>query len=149
MSSTPQSPQRQALECLVQAFNRMDIDTIVSFRHEDCMRVILPASMGHRPQNNTTYRAQLEQLRPIFQNFRLTLHDIIEDVESRKICAHLNARADTAAGEYVNEYMWTLEFNEATKIIKWSEFVDTGVNRDFWPKLEQAMQSYRQSQTRD
>jgi len=53
---------------------------------------------------------------------------------------HLSARADTAAGEYVNEYMWTLEFDESgERIVGQKEFVDVGVNRDFWPKLQAAI----------
>lgn len=53
---------------------------------------------------------------------------------------YLRARADTLAGEYVNEYMWTLNFDDSeTKITRVDEFVDTVMNRDFWPKLKAAM----------
>ena len=38
----------------------------------------------------------------------------------------LSARADTAAGEYVNEYMWLLDFDESgTKITRSKEYSDT------------------------
>ena len=52
----------------------------------------------------------------------------------------LSARADTAAGEYVNEYMWTLDFDEGgKKILMQKEFVDTVVNKEFYPKLQAAL----------
>lgn len=52
----------------------------------------------------------------------------------------LSARADTAVGEYVNEYMWTMDFDESgRKLTQIREFVDTVVNKEFWPKLVAAM----------
>ena len=65
---------------------------------------------------------------------------MVEDVAARKIVLWLTARADTAAGLYENEYVWTLEFDEGGgKIVAMREFVDTVVNREFWPKLQAAM----------
>ncbi|KAI5357575.1 Putative NTF2-like domain superfamily protein [Septoria linicola] len=140
------SPQRTAAEAVVEAFNRMDIDAIISYRHEDCLRYILPAALGHKPQSNEVYRKSLEALKPIFHNFTLVLHDVVEDKEASRICMYLTARAETLAGQYINEYMWTLDFDGAgEKITKWTEFVDSVVNRDFWPKLKEAMSQYRQT----
>ena len=129
------------------AFNRMDIDAIIAFRSDDCMRHILPSTLGYPPTNNKQYRASLERLVKIFKNFSLTIDDVVEDKEARKISMYLRARADTLAGEYVNEYMWTLSFDESCKIIKATEFVDTIVNRDFWPLLMAAMKSQQGSQS--
>lgn len=138
------SAQRQTAEAMVEAFNRMDIDTIVSYRSSDCMRYILPSTLGHVPTNNEQYKAQLEKLKPIFHNFSLTINDTLEDKETRRLCMWLSARADTAAGEYVNEYMWTLTFDESgTRIMRMNEFVDTVQNRDFWPKLAAAMRAHQ------
>ena len=99
------SPQRQTAVKVVEAFNRMDIDTIISYRSPDCMRYILPSTLGHPPTDNETYRTSLERLKPIFSNFNLTVHDLIEDQNAGRICMQLKARADTLAGEYINEYM--------------------------------------------
>lgn len=52
---------------------------------------------------------------------------------------HLKARADTAAGEYLNEYIWTLHFDSQGRIEEQKEYVDVGVNRDFYPKLQKAL----------
>ena len=50
----------------------------------------------------------------------------------------LTARSDTLAGDYVNEYMWTLDFDEAGEKIVWQkEFVDADVVRSFWPKVRE------------
>ena len=139
--------QRETAEAVVEAFNRMDIDAIMSYRSTDCMRYILPSTLGHVPTDNEQYRSHLEKLKPIFSNFALTINDVIEDRDSGRICMYLRARADTLAGEYINEYMWTLDFDEAdTKITKVNEFVDTVMNRDFWPKLSQAMKQHRDGQ---
>lgn len=97
--------------------------------------------------NNTEYQTQLQKLIAVFLNFNLTVHDIVEDRESHRIVMWLKARADTLVGEYVNEYMWTLDFDDTgEKIIRQHEFVDTVMNRDFWPKLSAALKEMRKSQ---
>ena len=147
MSTTP---QRQTALAVVDAFNRMDIDEIISHRSSDCMRYILPSTLGHSPTNNEQYAAHLRKLKPVFQNFNLTVNDVLEERESHRICMYLRARADTLAGEYINEYMWTLDFDETgTKITKVNEFVDTGVNVNFWPKLARAMRDTQSAQQKD
>jgi hypothetical protein len=134
--------QRQTAEAIVAAFNVMDVDRIMSFRDPSCERHIVPASLGLKPQNNARYLAELQKLKPIFRNFSLTINDLLEDREARRICLWLSARADTAAGEYINEYMWTMEFDESgRKLVHVREFVDTVVNKEFWPKLVSAMKT--------
>jgi hypothetical protein len=134
------SPQRQTAEAIVAAFNVMDIDRIMSFRSPDCMRHIVPLSLGLKPQDNAKYLTELQRLKPIFNNFSLTINDVLEDHEFHRVCLWLSARADTAAGEYVNEYMWTMTFDKSgQKLVHVQEFVDTVVNKEFWPKLLAAM----------
>lgn len=58
---------------------------------------------------------------------------------------YVKARADTLAGEYLNEYQWTMSFDESgRKIVKWVEFVDANVYWGFFPKLQEAMRIYRE-----
>ncbi|KAK3700322.1 hypothetical protein LTR37_016026 [Vermiconidia calcicola] len=141
------SPSRRTALAVVEAFNGMDIDAIMSYRSEDCIRHILPSTLGHPPTDNMQYRAQLEKLKPIFRNFRLDVKDMLEDKEAGRICMYLSARADTMAGEYVNEYMWTLSFDETgTRIAQVNEFVDTIMNRDFWPRLSMAIKEWQKAQ---
>lgn len=141
------SVQLQTAKAVVEAFNRMDIDAIISYRSPDCIRYILPSTLGHKPTDNEQYRSHLEKLKPTFRNFSLTINDTLEDKEARRICMWLSARADTVAGEYINEYMWTLNFDgSGAKITRVNEFVDTLVNKEFWPKLREAMRAHQASQ---
>jgi ketosteroid isomerase-like protein len=138
------SPQKRTSLALIAAFNKMDIDAILSHRSPGCMRHILPSSLNIAPTNNTEYEQQLQRLTLIFRNFELALQDIVEDVGSCRVVLWLKARADTIVGEYVNEYMWTLDFDETgERIIRVHEFVDSAVQRDFWPKLEGALREVR------
>lgn len=142
------STQRLVALDLVDAFNRMDIDDIISKRADGCMRYILPASLEQKPTNNDQYRTTLENLLPIFSNFELTVCDILEDREARRISMYVKARADTLAGEYINEYQWTMTFDEAgQKIVHWSEFVDSSIFYGFWPKLREAMLLHQKNGT--
>lgn len=131
--------QRATADKLVEAFNSMSIPTIISLRAPDCMRQILPYSLNIKAQSNDTYRTHLQSLIPAFRNFSLTVYEIVEDLPARKIVMHLKARADTAAGEYLNEYIWTLHFDKEGRIDDQKEYVDVGVNRDFYPKLQKAL----------
>ena len=139
--------QRQTANALIDAFNRMSIPNIMSLRTPECMRQILPYSLKYPAQSNDVYRESLKSIIPAFRNFSLTVYEIIEDVEQKKIMMHLKARADTAAGEYVNEYMWVLKFDEQGKISDQKEYVDVGVNRDFLPKLQAALTSLQNAKS--
>ena len=140
------SAQRKTAESLVAAFNNMDVEAILSHRHPQCKRIFLPASMGLKPQDNAAYYTSLKKLRAIFHNFSLTVNDIVEDKAARRICMSLRAEADTAAGKYVNEYMWLLDFDEAGKITTAKEFSDSVMERDFSPKLRAAIVKQQASQ---
>lgn len=141
------SPQRQTAAAVVAAFNAMDVDAIVSHRDPDALRYFIPITMGHKPQTNATYAASLKRLRAIFQSFSLTVNDILEDNETHRICMWLTAKADTAAGEYINEYVWLLDFDETgTKITASKEYSDTLMAKEFFPKLEAAMKAHKAGQ---
>lgn len=136
----PPTRQRQMADKLVAAFNSMDVPTIMSLRSPTCMRHLLPKSMGLSSQDNATYEKSLRSLTTVFHNFHLDVQELIEDVAARKIVMLLTARGDTAAGEYLNEYWWMLEFDEKGEtIVEAKEFVDTLKQRDFWPKLQECM----------
>ncbi len=139
----PDSPQKRTALALVEAFNRMDVPAIIAPRTPSCLRHFYPSAMAQRPQDTTTYAESLHSLHAIFRNFSLTLDELIEDSSNPKrprICMWLSARADTAAGEYVNEYVWLLDFDESgERIIRTKEFSDNLMARDFFPKLKEAM----------
>ncbi|ORY09222.1 hypothetical protein BCR34DRAFT_375983 [Clohesyomyces aquaticus] len=131
------SQQRQTADALVEAFNAMDNEAIISFRAPDCVRQILPLSLKFPPQTNAAYRANLESMRSIFSSFRIVVNDVIEDLPNRKIVMYITAEGQTPIGEYQNEYVWKMTFDEeGKKVVEWSEFVDVGMARDFAPKLK-------------
>lgn len=140
------SKQRQTALAVIEAFNEMDVDKIVSHRSPDCSRVFLPRSMGLQPQDNATYHSSLLKLRAIFHNFSLTINDLLEDKEKKRICMWLSAKADTVAGEYVNEYMWLYDFDDNGKIIGAKEFSDSVMECEFYPKLRDAMKQQQTEQ---
>ncbi|KAF2815077.1 uncharacterized protein BDZ99DRAFT_363536, partial [Mytilinidion resinicola] len=130
------TPQRITAHALVAAFNRMDNAAIMAVRAPHCLRTFHPKSLNLPPQDNAAYKRNLDSMASVFANFSLTVTDVVEDVVARKISMWLEARGDTAAGEYVNEYVWNMEFDEAgQQIVGWREFVDVGMARDFFPKL--------------
>ena len=136
----PPTRQRQAADALVAAFNAMDVPAIIALRSPTCMRQILPAAMKIPNTSNEAFGHHLDSMVKVFQNYELTCHELVEDVAARKIVMWLTARADTAAGEYASEYMWTLDFDESGEKIVWQkEFVDSGMSRDFWPKLRESV----------
>ena len=139
------SQRRRTAESLVAAFNNMDVNGIIAHRSPDCLRHFIPTSMGFPPQDNATYGHSLNQLLTIFHNFSCTINDLIEDKQANRICLYLSARGDTMAGEYVNEYMWLLDFDESgEKITRSKEYSDTALARDFFPKLKAAMVEKRE-----
>ena len=104
--------------------------------------------MNNKPQDNTTYAKSLYQLRAIFSNFSLKVNDVLEDKDARRLCLWLTARGDTAVGEYINEYVWLLDFDKSgTKITCSKEYSDTLMLKDFFPKLQAAMKAH-QSKTK-
>lgn len=49
----------------------------------------------------------------------------------------VSAVGDTPVGEYKNEYVWKMAFDEnGEKVRQWEEYVDVGMTRDFYPLLK-------------
>lgn len=60
--------------------------------------------------------------------------------ERKKIVMFISAHGDTPVGEYKNEYVWKMAFEEGgEKVCEWVEFVDVGMARDFYPLLKGEM----------
>ncbi|KAL9050132.1 MAG: hypothetical protein Q9206_005207 [Seirophora lacunosa] len=146
-TKTGDSPQKRTALALVDSFNRMDVPAIVSARTPACLRHLYPTAMAQAPQDTAAYTRSLTGLRTIFRNFTLTVDELIEDAGGQRICMWLSARADTEAGEYVNEYVWLLDFDEGgRKIVRTKEYSDSVMARDFFPKLRAAMETKKGGQ---
>ncbi|KAL8724511.1 MAG: hypothetical protein Q9166_007912 [cf. Caloplaca sp. 2 TL-2023] len=144
----PDSPQKRTALALVDAFNRMDVPSITAFRTPDCLRHFYPTAMAQPPQDTQTYAKSLHSLHAIFRNFSLTIDELVEDSSSPnrpRICMWLSAKADTAAGEYINEYVWLLDFDASgEKIVRTKEYSDNIMAKEFFPKLKAAMSKERE-----
>jgi len=141
--------QRKTADALVDTFNSMSIPDIIALRNPGCQRTILPYSLQYPPQSNETYRSQLQSIIPAFRNFSLTVYEIIEDVQQRKTIMHLKARADTAAGEYLNEYIWILKFDEEGMIEDQKEYVDVGVQPRLLPEAAKGVDGHEKRKRRE
>lgn len=138
------SKERQTADRLVAAYNAMDIDTIIALRTPDCKRVFLPSSLKYSSQSNEFFKANLIAISQIFTSFKVIVDDVIEGTSSltnqKSIIMYISALGESSVGEYRNQYVWKMGFEEGGERIKeWSEFVDVGVARDFYPLLKGEM----------
>ncbi|MCJ1478853.1 hypothetical protein MMC13_007537 [Lambiella insularis] len=133
------SPALTTAHALIAAFNAMDIPRIISLRAPSCTHQILPRSIRQPQESNAAYEARLRFILPAFHNFSLAVQDTLEDVAARKVCMWLYARADSRAGEYCNEYVWMMDFDEGGRLLAVREYVDTAMQRDFFPRLRESL----------
>lgn len=133
------SKERETANAIVQAFNSADINTLISLRTPTCMRVFQPSALKFASQTNEQYRASLQAILQVFSSFTITVTDVIEGVseypaptdeqdgfvQKKKIIMYVNARGDTPIGEYVNQYVWKMGFEEGgERVNEWEEYVD-------------------------
>ena len=137
------SPERQTADKLVAAYNAMDVATILALRTPDCMRVFLPSSLQYAPQTNEAFRQNLVAMSSAFTSFRAVVDDVVEGTSedgAKRIVMYVSAFGQSLVGEYRNQYVWKMGFDEGgERIREWSEFVDVGVARDFYPLLKGEM----------
>lgn len=135
--------ERQTADKLVLAYNAMDVSTIISLRTPDCQRVFFPSSLNYPPQSNAFFQQNLLAISTIFTSFKIVVDDVIEGISedgSKRIVMYVSAFGESPVGEYRNQYVWKMGFEEGgERISEWSEFVDVGVARDFYPLLKGEM----------
>ncbi|KAF2632522.1 hypothetical protein BU25DRAFT_382017 [Macroventuria anomochaeta] len=125
------SKERETADKLVAAYNAMDVDTIIALRTPDCKRVFLPSSLKYLPQSNEFFKQNLLAISAIFTSFKL---------EEKRIVMYVSAFGESPMGDYRNQYVWKMGFtSDGSQISSWSEFVDVGVARDFYPLLKREM----------
>lgn len=134
------SKERQTANKLVAAYNATDVDAIIALRTADCQRVFLPSSLQYASQSNTAFRQNLAAMAEVFTSFKIVVDDVVEGVSddgANKIVVYISAFGKSPVGEYRNQYIWKMGFTDDGALIReWSEFVDVGVARDFYPLLK-------------
>ncbi|KAJ2982514.1 hypothetical protein NQ176_g1336 [Zarea fungicola] len=123
----------------LKAYNKWTVEDVLSVRSPTCIHYTLPKSTGNPPRNNNDFAAMLEQVIPVFRNFRLTViensHTVV-DTELGKVTLHLRSMAETDVGPYENEYIFTLKISEDGKMVdEIVEFLDSQYTADIVAKL--------------
>ncbi|KAK3360712.1 hypothetical protein B0T25DRAFT_536221 [Lasiosphaeria hispida] len=78
---------------------------------------------------------------PAFRNYQTTVNDLFVDEAGRKATVWIDATAETDAGPYVNEKMLIFYFDEAGKISKTAEFIDSAASAAFHARLQAVMEA--------
>ncbi|KAJ9143301.1 hypothetical protein NKR23_g6559 [Pleurostoma richardsiae] len=123
----------------VAEFNKWTAEGVIAHRSPNCKHTILPASLEFPPRTPAEYQAFLAPVLPVMRNFTLHAKEgcppVIDEV-SRRLVLHLTSTAETDIGDYANEYVWTLKFNEdGTQIVDIIEFADSAYTKDFFSRL--------------
>ncbi|KAL1628669.1 hypothetical protein SLS56_005661 [Neofusicoccum ribis] len=128
--------QRRTAFAIVDALNRMDTRAVWNMRDRSCWREIYPKSMGMPAQDNDAAQRALNFILNTFKTFYISVHEVIEDVPARKVCLWVICTGTTVSGPWTNEYVWSMEFNEAgTHVVRWKEFVDGISTRSLFPEI--------------
>ncbi len=89
--------------------------------------------------DNTAYRKMFESITPCFRNYQMTVNDIFEDSKANKACAWVDATAETDVGPYTTEKMLIFYFDDAGKVSRSLEFIDSAAGVAFFTKLQTYM----------
>ncbi len=86
---------------------------------------------------------------PLFRNFRLRVHDIIEDATANKVVVWARGTADTDVGPYRNEYVLMVEFNDkGDKVTRVREFLDSGFAVGFFARVRRVLEERERERER-
>jgi ketosteroid isomerase-like protein len=127
--STPQSTIHKTTLSILAAYERQSLEEIMAFFTPDCIHVISPSSLSSSgPMSNAAYSAFFASVLSKIWNFKLTVSEIIESPQSKKVVVFASSSADSKAGvgTYGQEYVLVFEFDESgEKIKKMVEWVDS------------------------
>jgi len=76
-----------------------------------------------------------QSIAPAYRNYQMTIVDIFEDEKANKAVVWIDAKAETDVGPYVNEKMVVFYFDDAGKVSKTYEFIDSAASAAFYAKL--------------
>lgn len=76
-----------------------------------------------------------ESTAPAFRNYKATIVNIFEDEKANKAIVWIEATAETDVGPYANEKMLVFYFDDAGKVKKTFEFIDSAATIAWHTKL--------------
>ncbi|KAK0715413.1 hypothetical protein B0H67DRAFT_553944 [Lasiosphaeris hirsuta] len=130
------SSLKDTVLAILEAHREQNIDKILAHHSDTCTWKVLPKSLGQAPLDNTAYKQMYEAIAPTFRSYQMTVNDIFVDEAGRKATVWMDATAETDAGPYVNEKMLIFYFDEAGKISRTAEFIDSAASAAFYAKLQ-------------
>ncbi|KAF8589497.1 hypothetical protein K439DRAFT_1253540, partial [Ramaria rubella] len=129
------SPELQTALKWIDGFNCWDIDQITSVLSNDYTHHILPKTLGVKSRNKEEFREYFTGILPMFQDFKVTIHEIVEG--AGKLVIHASSTATSTTGyPYANEYNLILHLvsqgEGLPKISMIKEFVDSKFAVEFF-----------------
>ncbi|KAF2228521.1 hypothetical protein EV356DRAFT_498305 [Viridothelium virens] len=129
----------------IAAYNQWTVQAIIAIRSPSCIHYTLPISLQVPPRSNAEYATFMDPMLAVFRGVHFSIisnDDTIVDVEARTVVLHCSNLADTDAGEYTNEYMFSLTMSEdGTKVDKIIEFIDAAYTVEFKRRIALARAS--------
>lgn len=127
----------------ISSYNAWTVESILSIRSPSCVHRTLPATLNVPSRSTAEYAVFMAPMLSIFRGVHFSIVDAKEtvvDVEARKVVLHCSNRADTDAGEYRNEYMFTLTMSEDGLLVdEIVEFIDAAYTVDFKRRIASAV----------
>ncbi|KAK4158834.1 SLAM family member 5 [Cladorrhinum sp. PSN259] len=123
--------RRETLQAILDAHTEQNITKILAHHSEKSLR--------QPPLDNAAYKRMYQAIAPNFRNYQMSVADIFEDDKENKAVVWIHATADTDAGPYTNEKMLIFYFDDAGKVSRTLEFIDSAATAAFHAKLQEVL----------
>jgi hypothetical protein len=150
MSSSKPTRERllQTASAFLVTYDDWSVPSILSLRSPSCVHHTLPVSLGVPSRSNAEYTKFIELQLSSFSEVRFRVIDddkTVVDVETGKVVMHVSCSATTAAGDYKNEYIFTLTMDKGGDLVdEIVEFIDSGYSKNFKERLGTAIARERE-----
>ncbi|KAF2118822.1 hypothetical protein BDV96DRAFT_596647 [Lophiotrema nucula] len=139
MSSTKQA-QAATLQRYLDAWAKWDASLQLETFSKTFTQVTLPLGVGVPPRSRPEVEQVLPALVATVNNYELTVHHVVHDIEKNKAAVFATSRGTVPWGPWNVEYAVFITFSEAGDgIEKLEEYLDTAFLQDFGPKFGQHM----------
>ena len=121
---------------VLDGFKEWTVEGVTRWNGPGFQHQVLPLSRGAAVKDAAAWKTYFKSIEPLFRGFTPVINDLYEDEKKNAVVIWARSTANTPIGPYANEYMLTLYMTKDQKKVEtFLEFVDIGVSRDFFPKL--------------